>query len=280
MKILTIILSPLLLFKYFFLGVFLCFYSIVNVAFLIVSFPFRIFIKTPLEDDKPKKNRVGNSLQIVLTLFLVFFGVGILGFKMYTSYVEMEMSRKQIADFFLNIREIDTEDDIPIVKPDPNNPVEPAPQPNPPPNPGNGSPIAGFESFAAVIQIPSTNLIQGIVKSDYAGTTIHKNVSYLYYSDLPSVVGGNYVVAAHSGNSSVGFFKNNDRIVLGDTVYIYYGGYRYTYTVVKKFEVIQTDLSVVDREPGMTKITLTTCKKGSDTIRLIVVGKLDSKDPI
>jgi sortase A len=83
--------------------------------------------------------------------------------------------------------------------------------------------------FYMVLNIPKINLVKGIYYKDDFRNNIDKNVTLLKESMLPNE--GSVLIAAHSGNSSVSFFKNLNLLEVGDEVSILYNGNNYRYVV-------------------------------------------------
>ena len=132
------------------------------------------------------------------------------------------------------------------------------------------------EKFIAIVEIPAINLFQGIVQTrDAAATTVHRNVSFMRETDLPTVQGGNFALAAHSGRGNTAFFDKTDRLKPGDFIYIHKQDTVFTYEVVRTHIVHETEVSVLNRpRDGQNIITLITCVRNNDRKRVITVGRL------
>ena len=57
---------------------------------------------------------------------------------------------------------------------------------------------------------------------------------------MPDVLGGNFILAAHNGNTSLGYFRNLHKLKLGDEVTISYKDKNYIYEVSKIYDVLKT----------------------------------------
>ena len=77
-----------------------------------------------------------------------------------------------------------------------------------------------------------------------------------------------------AGTSNVAYFKDIHRLVNGNEIYIYYGGKKYVYKVIKKYEVPKADHTPLFKVEDKTVVTLITCKSTNYDYRVIVVGEL------
>lgn len=131
-----------------------------------------------------------------------------------------------------------------------------------------------FSSYLAVLEIPDLSLKTGVVMSNASYSTMNRNVSIFPTSDMPNVKNGNFVLFAHNGNSVVSYFRNIYKLKNGNKIYIYYNGKKYTYKVIKQYDVAMTDNTPLNKMKNKTIITLITCKSSNNKYRTIVVGEL------
>lgn len=131
-----------------------------------------------------------------------------------------------------------------------------------------------FISYKAVIEIPNISLKAGIVMSDKTFKSMDRNVSIYPSSDMPDVKGGNFILFAHSGNARVSYFKNIDKLKIGNEIKAYYNKTEYKYKVIKKYDISQYDDTPLSKMKDKTIITLITCTKNNSDYRTIVVGEL------
>lgn len=129
-------------------------------------------------------------------------------------------------------------------------------------------------SYLAVIEIPNISLYTGIVMSNSSYTTMNRNVSIYPSSDMPNVDNGNFILFAHNGNSRVSYFRNIHRLKNNDEIYIYYNNLKYTYRIIKNYEVAMTDSTPLNKMKDKSIITLITCKSGNNKYRTIIVGEM------
>lgn len=131
-----------------------------------------------------------------------------------------------------------------------------------------------FTTYNAVIEIPNISLKTGIVMSDKTFKSMDRNVSIYPSSDMPDVKGGNFILFAHSGNARVSYFKNIDKLKIGNEIKVYYNKTEYEYKVIKKYDISQNDDTPLSKMKDKTIITLITCTKNNSDYRTVVVGEL------
>ena len=95
-------------------------------------------------------------------------------------------------------------------------------------------------------------------------------------SNYPDVLNGNFILAAHSGNSYLAYFKNLYQLTLGDKAYINYKNHRYTYKIVNIYQQEKTGKIAIYRDLNKNTLTLITCTKDSKTQQTIYILELES----
>ena len=129
-----------------------------------------------------------------------------------------------------------------------------------------------YSNVIATIEIPKISLRRSLYKIGSNENNVNKNIEILKDSNMPDIKNGNFILAAHNGNTSVGHFKNLHKINIGDLVTINYNGQDYTYEISKKYDVLKTGTVMVKRNKEKNTITLITCL-GNDR-QLVVIGYL------
>ena len=94
---------------------------------------------------------------------------------------------------------------------------------------------------------------------------------------MPNITNSNLVLAAHSGNSNVSFFKNLENITINDKIYLYYEGIKYIYEISKIYAVDKTGWVNILRDNDKTAITLITCKNDDSSKQMVYIGYLADK---
>ena len=129
--------------------------------------------------------------------------------------------------------------------------------------------------FIAVIEIPSIKLRGGLVDLKSKANTVNKHIQILSHSDFPDVTNGNFILAAHSGNTRVSYFKNLVKVKNGDLITVYYNDSEYHYKVVKSYNQNKNGTIVIHRDNNKTTLTLTTCNNHNNKKeQLVVIAEL------
>ena len=129
-----------------------------------------------------------------------------------------------------------------------------------------------YDEHFATISIPKINIYKKLYNLNSKENTVDKNIQVLKDSSMPNVSGGNFILAAHSGYSSIAYFHNLHKLDIGDNVLINYNGAEYNYIITKMYDVKKTGKVLIDRDKNKTSITLITCK--GDDKQLVVIGYL------
>ncbi len=135
------------------------------------------------------------------------------------------------------------------------------------------------ESYVAVLEIPEIDLRKGIYALGSRYNTVSRNVSILSPSDYPDVQGGNFVLAAHSGNGYLSFFRNLYKLSTGSYAYVYYNNTKYSYMITYIYKQQKTGTINVYRPYGKTTLMLITCTKDDETTQTVYVAELMSQEP-
>lgn len=130
--------------------------------------------------------------------------------------------------------------------------------------------------YVGTLEIPKINLNKGFTAIDSPYNTVNKNVEVVKNSNYPDVSKGNFILAAHSGNSYLAYFKNLYQLTLGDKAYINYKNYRYTYKIVNIYQQEKTGKIAIYRDLNKNTLTLITCTKDSKTKQTIYILELES----
>ena len=123
--------------------------------------------------------------------------------------------------------------------------------------------------YIAVLKIPKINLERGLVDPSSYLNNVDYNVQILKNSAMPDQKYGNVMLAAHSGNARVSYFRNLDKLSINDEVSIDYKGHTYTYKVVNIYDIDKTGKAQIIRNKNTNTLTLVTCRH--NTNRQIVV---------
>lgn len=105
--------------------------------------------------------------------------------------------------------------------------------------------------YIGTLSIPKINLNKGFTAIDSEYNTVNKNVEVVKGSTYPDM-GGNLILAAHSGTSYLAYFKNLYQLENGDIAYIEYKNKRYTYKIVNIYEQDKTGKIAIYRDTSKT----------------------------
>lgn len=128
-------------------------------------------------------------------------------------------------------------------------------------------------NYTAVLEIPSINLKQGVVNSTKNFGSINYAISVDKNSNYPDQK-GNFILYAHSGNSSIAYFKNLNKVEINDDIYVYYNGTKYHYEIYDKYDIQKTGKAKVVSSTSYNYITLITCNQSKKDKQIVVVGRL------
>lgn len=201
-----------------------------------------------------KKENKNNKSQLIKigSLILIIIGIGMLGIKSYQN-IHSKNEEKQKIDEFIEIqRNMEITKDIYPKEEQPVQKEEPKVVPQ------------NTENFMAVLEIPKIKLKKGIYSKDSSRNNVNKNIEILKESDLPDKNNGNFMLAGHSGNSRISYFKNLYKLNKDDIAYVYYNGARYGYKLVNSYEIEKTGEASIIRNGQSTAMTLITCKSNSN----------------
>lgn len=81
---------------------------------------------------------------------------------------------------------------------------------------------------------------------------------------------------AHSGNSSIAYFRNLNKVEIDDEIYIYYNGVKYKYKIFTKYDIKKTGKAEILFSNIGKYITLITCNQNRNGYQVILIGKLVS----
>ena len=139
------------------------------------------------------------------------------------------------------------------------------------------TPITSTFNYSGILEIPKINLKAGFANSDDNFTIINYAIgadpNSIYLSEQ-----GNFILYAHSGNSSIAYFKNLNKVSLNDDIYVYVDGVKYHYQIVEMYNVEKIGTVNVLASETEKYITLITCSRTNKNQQLIVIGKYVNKE--
>ena len=128
--------------------------------------------------------------------------------------------------------------------------------------------------YIGILEIPKISLTRGLVSMNSSKNNVDYNIQIIKPSDYPDVQNGNLILAAHSGSSSISFFKNLWKLSNDDEIYVHYNNKKYIYKIVKISYEPKTGEIAIYRDYSKTCLTLVTCTKNDETKQTVYVAEL------
>ena len=197
-----------------------------------------------------KRNK---SWLIVIGSFLILFGIGLIGYDYYSNKVIDNQEDLAIEEFY---QEEETKVLVEEIKEEPKEEKK-----------------EEKINYIAVLKIPKIKLVRGLVDRNSYQNNIKYNVQILKDSSMPDEEKGNVILAAHSGNARISYFKNLDKLTIGDDVSIEYKAVIYNYKVVDIYLIDKTGTAEIVRNKDKNTLTLITCKHNTNK-QIIVIAEL------
>ncbi len=129
--------------------------------------------------------------------------------------------------------------------------------------------------YVGYLSISKINLKKGFTEIDSKYNNVNRNIQVMKPSNYPDIIKGNFIIAAHSGNSSVSFFKDLYKLHLEDEVIITYNNIEYKYIIKNIYTDTKDGDLVIKRNKNKTTLTLITCTKGDKTTQTIYIAERD-----
>lgn len=129
--------------------------------------------------------------------------------------------------------------------------------------------------YIAVLKIPKINLERGLVDPTSYLNNVDYNIQILKNSAMPDQRFGNVMLAAHSGNARISYFRNLDKLDINDNVSISYKGKTYSYKVVNIYDIEKNGKAQIIRNKNVSTLTLVTCRHNTNK-QMIVICELVS----
>ena len=94
-------------------------------------------------------------------------------------------------------------------------------------------------NYIGFLEIDKINLRQGLLPKKSYYNYVDYHVQIMDISDFPDKVGGNFILAGHSGTSNVAFFRNLYKLKIGDVAKVYYQSKLYKYSIVNIYKQVK-----------------------------------------
>lgn len=207
---------------------------------------------------KEKNNKGSKSQLIIVGSFLILLSISIVSINLFTDYINKQKEKDLIKQYY------ETEEyvvDVPVMEEE----------------------IVKEEqqvenkkeevNYIAVLKIPKIGLEKGLASKDSYWNNVNRNIQILSESDMPDVEKGNVILAGHSGNSGVSYFRKLNKLQIDDTVSISYQGKEYVYKMVNSYEIEKNGYAHILRNAEKATLTMITCKHNTNK-QLVVICEL------
>lgn len=131
-----------------------------------------------------------------------------------------------------------------------------------------------LNNYLGILSIPKINLNRGFYEYTSPLNTVDKNIEVIETSKMPDVLNGNLILASHSGNSKIAYFKHLDELQIKDEVYVYYLNKKYKYIIASIYDRKKTGYIDIVRDKNKNTITLITCKKNTN-LQTVFIGYME-----
>lgn len=135
--------------------------------------------------------------------------------------------------------------------------------------------IIDYEPYIAVLKIPKINLERGFYDKTSNLNNVDYNILFHTTSNYPDEENGNVILASHSGNSSISYFKKLYTLEKGDKAYITYKGKEYTYKIIYIYTEEKTGTINIYRHQDKNTLTLITCTKNDNTKQTVYILEME-----
>ena len=213
---------------------------------------------------KTKNNNGRKSQLLIVGSFLIIIGIGILGGKIVNNYLDKKQEQDLINDFYEQQEEYVV--DVPVMEEElvKEEVVE---------QEEKKETTTPTINYIAVIKIPKIGLEKGLASKGSYWNNVNRNIEILSESDMPDVENGNVILAGHSGNSGVSYFRKLNKLQNDDTVSIVYNGKEYKYKMVNSYEIEKNGYAHIVRNAEKSTLTLITCKHNTNK-QIVVICEL------
>lgn len=207
---------------------------------------------------KEKNKKKFKSQFLVIGSLSILVGISIIGYHIYSDYRLKNIEDNNIQEFFNEEQNEETIQEEVFVE------VE------------NKKVDETNYDYIAVLEIPQINLKRGLSQDKYYNN-VNRNVEILKGSTMPNISKGNFILAGHSGSGRVAYFRNLNKLTIGDISYIYYGGIKYTYKVNNIYDIEKTGTATITRDLNKTTLTMITCRHNTNK-QIVIISELINQE--
>lgn len=213
---------------------------------------------------KTKNNNQRKGQLLIVGSFLIIIGLGMIGGKIFNNYLDKKQEQDLINEFYEQQEEYVV--DVPVME-------EELVEEEVVEQEEKKETTTPTINYIAVIKIPKIGLEKGLASKGSYWNNVNRNIEILSESDMPDVENGNVILAGHSGNSGVSYFRKLNKLQNDDTVSIVYNGKEYKYKMVNSYEIEKNGYAHIVRNAEKSTLTLITCKHNTNK-QIVVICEL------
>lgn len=125
-----------------------------------------------------------------------------------------------------------------------------------------------LDSYYGVLEIPSIHLKRGFFSLESPLNHVDKSIEVISSCNPKETC--DFILASHSGDSPISFFKELDKLQINDTANLNYNHEIYTY-YLKSIENAIKDGSISLEKSSLSRLILTTCDRQNNSIQKIYI---------
>lgn len=201
-----------------------------------------------------EKRKTKNKSWFIIGSLIILIGFGLIGYDYYSNKKIDNNEELAIEEFYNN------ED---ISKEIHEEPVEEVKEEKP----------KEKINYIAILKIPKIKLERGLVDPKSYLNNVNYNIEILKESSMPDEVNGNVILAAHSGNARISYFRNLDKLNIGDEISIDYKSNIYKYRVSDIYLIDKNGKAEIIRNINKSTLTLITCKHNTKK-QIVVIAEM------
>lgn len=214
---------------------------------------------------KGKNNKTRKSQLIIVGSLLIIIGISAISYRVISNIIADKQEQESLAEFYDVQEEIIQEQ-----------PVDEVQEETVTEKKEEVKQVQTKVNYLAVLQIPRIGLEKGLYSKDSYYNNVDRNIEILDESDMPDKDKGNVILAGHSGNGRVSYFRNLNKLKVNDMASIFYNGYEYRYKVVNIYDVEKNGTAHIIRNAEKSTLTLITCRHNTNK-QIIIICELVEK---
>lgn len=198
-----------------------------------------------LKKEKTKRNK--SQLIEIGSFLILILCFGVISYQIYSNNQKDQINNNLIQEYFEEEVIPDESEEVREEAIEPEEKTE-----------------VNYEKYIGILEIDKLNIKRGFYPKTSSNNNVNRNIKILNESDMPDKENGNVIIAAHSGNSYVSFFKNLNKLNNGDIAKIFYDGKTYSYSLMNRYEIEKNGTAHIVRNAYKNTLTLITCKHNTN----------------